>query len=200
MTRRLVVHFNPEARETPLLLLASLREIDAGAELVYVGDRQWWLGCVTPNEPRASSGLRIEAQLKALSVADQQRPSIIRNFMLAKLLQQGFARIEAYHDLGDVSGEVLCRYGQPDEYRCTIVEDFRERDFHFKQDRGASVMQGKLDDMMGVGREDEARAEFNQYLQTDGRAQYRREMRGKVTFGHGGMSGGTGSGLIIPGR
>lgn len=36
-------------RDTPLDLLAALRQVASNVELVHVGDARWWLGLVRPN-------------------------------------------------------------------------------------------------------------------------------------------------------
>lgn len=194
--RRLVNHDNPEARATPLILLATLRDIDPTVELCYAGNRIWWLGSVRPNEVRARKGQFILDQMNQLDRHLHERPSIARNIMLAKLAIQGFALIEAYFDHGDPSGRVTVAEGTPTAYDCNMVEDFRERDFAWRRDQGEEAAQRKIDIALGKEIEAEAQEQFNQYLAADGRDHYRREVRNRVTIGYGGTTGGGGHPLI----
>lgn len=192
MLTRLVHHDNPESRATPLLLLAALRDIDATTELVYVGDGTWWLGTVRPNAERRRSGELILQQ-----EAQRALPNP-RNVMLGHLALQGFARVQAYTCAGDPSCDHVT---DAEGYMCTIVEDFRERDAHWRQDQGRSVFQHRLTASTTDPQQHHAAAQFRDYLRTDGRAHYRREVRGRVQFGPGGMTGGAGhhcSALVPP--
>lgn len=195
--KRLVHHTNPEARVTPLILLASLRDIDPLVELVYAGERIWWLGAVRPNEVRAKKGQFILDQMLALDNHHHERPTIARNIMLGKLAIQGFALIERYDDHGDPAGRVTVAAGTPSEYDCNMVEDFRERDAAWRRDGGERNAQAKLDHALGKHIEAEAQAQFDQYLAADGRDHYRREVRNRVQFGYAGQTGGGGHPLIL---
>jgi hypothetical protein len=102
--------------------------------------------------------------------------------MLAKLNLQGFALIETYH--GPIRrGCVIVNPGE-DEYRCTIVEDFRERDTNFKRDQGRGVCTSAccVDARARAARGGSQDARI---LYTDGRDQYRREFRNRVQVGKG---------------
>lgn len=195
--QRLVHHTNPEARETPILLLASLREIDPTVELLYAGDRIWWLGSVSANEARAERGRVMLAQLNALDEHLKDRPSIARSIMLGKVVLQGFALIEAYRDHGDPSGVVTVAWDTPIAYDCSMIEDFRDRDDHWRRDQGRTVMADKMSVALGDEKQARAEATIKHYLATDGRDHYRREMRHRVSFGPAGMTGGSGR-LIHP--
>lgn len=183
--QRLVRVQNAEARPTPSLVLADLRLIDPTAELVYAGEGTWWLGTVRTNEERRKRGERI---LQMESARSQQN---VRNVMLAHLLLEGFARIEAY-DGPDPSGVMLCRKGCRDQYHTTIVEDFRARDFEWRRDQGKQKFDDSMALSLGDAKKAAADAEFKHYLATDGRAHYRREVRGRIQSGHGGIVGGPG--------
>lgn len=182
--QRLVTFDNAESRPTPLTLLAMLREIDRTAELVYVGERQWWLGAVSANEERAKKGRLILDQMYALDRVHHERPTIARNIMLGKLLQQGFARIEAYHDHGDPAGRVTVGEGTEDAYDTTIVEDFRQRDFHWRKDQGASMMDPLLHELAtGEQKRAESERRVHDYMVNDGRDHYHRIIRNRVSVG-----------------
>lgn len=187
--RRLVTHSNPENRETPLLLLAELRAIDPTIELVYFGERDWRLGSVRPNDFRRQKGEALLAMEARRPVAEQNP----KNRYIAKLSQEGFAQIAKYIDLGDPSGAVLDESG----VTTTILADFSSRHDAWIQDGGEEVFKQRMSDTLGEKEKAEAAALAQQYAVTDGRAHYRREMRGKVTFGYGGMTGGRGA-LITP--
>lgn len=194
---RLVAHDNPEARPTPLLLLADLREIDRTIELVYVGDRIWWMGSVRANAERQKKGELILSQMMALDAVHHQRPTIKRNLMLGRLLIQGFARIEAFTDHGDPAGVVTVAADTPHAWQTTMKQYLVEADHHWKHD-GEAVVEQRLRETSSEARKAENQAEMNQYLATDGRAHYKREVKNRVQFGHGGMTGGSGR-LILPG-
>lgn len=179
---RLVQFESPDAIDTPLLLLAELREIDRTAELVYAGEGRWWLGAVSANEERRHRAELMMAQIEQLEVAQKAA----RTLMLCHLNLQGFALIEAYHGR-DPMGTMLVNPG-PDEYHCTIVEDFRERDANWRRDQGKAKFTERLLASMKEPERREAEAQMKEYLATDGRDQYRREFRNRVTVGGRGTS------------
>lgn len=197
--KRLVNHSNPEGRETPLLLLAELRAIDETMEIVYVGERMWWIGRVVPTDLRRDRGLLMLSQLDALDGVHKDRPSVQRSIAYAKLLVQGFARIEIYHDCGDPSGEVEVEYFEgikPLRYRTTILADIKERCAAFERDGGEAAFARRLAETDGTNKKAESDASLREYLVNDGLAHYRREVRNRVQFGHGGMTGGAGKLLV----
>lgn len=199
--RRLVQHTNPEARETPMLLLADLRQIDPTMEIVYVGERMWWVGRVEPNEVREERGRFMLSQLDALDEHLKDRPSIARSIIYGKLLIQGFARIEMYFDCGDPSGEVEVEWfngHKPERYRTTILADIKERYAAFERDGGEAAFARRLRETDGSIEKEQSDANFREYLVNDGLAHYRREVRNRVTFGFGGQTGGAGRTLVTP--
>lgn len=201
MIRRLVNHENPEGRETPLLLLADLRLLDPIIEIVYVGERMWWVGRVDPNTERTRRGETILKQMLALDDYLRERPTIMRNIMLGRLLQQGFARIEMYRDCGDPSGEVEVEWfdshGKQDWYRTTILADIKERYHAFERDGGEAKVAERMAFTDGTLNEEASGKAMREYIVNDGLAHYRREVRNRVVFGHGGMTGGA-SRLLTP--
>lgn len=189
--QRLVTHQNPEGKETPVLLLSELREIDPTVELVYAGTRVWWLGAVSDNAERRTRAEHMIAQIEAL----QREQQSARTLMLAKLNLQGFALVEAYHG-NDASGTVTVNPG-PDAYETTIVNDFRWRDAEWRRDQGSSHVKQRVLETMREPERKEHDAKMREYLVTDGRDQYRRIVRGRSSFGYGGMTGGANA-LILP--
>lgn len=172
-----------EGRQTPPLLAASLKSIDSRAELIYAGGGHWWLGVVAPNQHREQQGrviLKFEDRRGA-----EANP---RNVLLGKLMVEGFARINGYETLGDPAGTVKAYDG----YTCSILEDFRERDFWWNFDGGKAKVAEKLDESANGPAKRESEAAMLEYTITDGRAHYNREMRNRVQFGFGGMTGGQG--------
>lgn len=164
------------ARDTPEPLLRALREIDPAVELVCVGENRWWLGSVSDNEYRRDIGRFIK---KVEQGRDHPNPW---NLILADLTLQGFAKIEEYQPIaGDPAGP--CKDSQG--HTCTIVEDFRERDFAWRKDQGKAAFWDKF-----VGQEERARAEqvriMRDKMLTDGRAEWRRVRRSSVTVGYTG--------------
>lgn len=172
--RRLVHYEHPGALTTPILLLAALREIDPTVELVHAGEDRWWLGAVSDNAERRQMAEAMMAQIQRLEVQQQAA----RTVMLCKLNLQGFALIETYRG-PDVTGTVRVDNGE-DSYYCTVLEDFRERDAHWRRDEGDRIVETRLDASMRGPERREAEAKAREYLYTDGRAEYRRHMRGKV--------------------
>ena len=194
--KRLVTYQNPESRETPFLLLGELRDIDPTIELVYAGDGRWWLGSVSDNAERRERAERMMAQIERLQKHQQAK----RTVLLCKLNMQGFALIETYHG-SDPTGTVLVNPGK-DQYYTTILEDFRWRDAEWRRDQGSAHVKQRLLDTLGEAERREADAKIKEYLANDGRDHYRRIMRGRVSMGFGGATGGdrATSGLIISPR
>jgi hypothetical protein len=186
---RLVVHENPEGRQTPLLLLAQLRELDPTVELVYFGARDWRLGAVRPTPKRVQAGVMILDNEEAR--APEKRN--IKNVYLARLLTQGFAQIAKYVEPegGDISSTVLTEDGTP----VTVFAHFERACFEYRKDQGASVVD---DAIHGVAerKAQESKRVYDDYMATDGRAHFAREMRGRVTMGAGGFTG-TSSALAL---
>lgn len=189
--QRLVTHQNPEAKETPMLLLGALRDLDATLELVYAGERRWWLGAVSDNAERRQRAERMMTQIESL----QRWQQAARTVMLCKLNLQGFALIETYHG-GDPSGVVVVNPG-PDEYATTILADFQWRDQNWRRDQGSQHVKDRLLVTMGDEARRESDAQIKQYLANDGRDQYRRIVKGRTSFGYGGVTGGDRA-LILP--
>jgi hypothetical protein len=200
--QRLVTYELVEGRETPVLLLAQLREIDPRVELVYAGEGRWWLGGVRPNDYRKERG---EIMLKQLDYYRSEepelwrRPSMQRNYLLGRLFIQGFSMIECY--VGNDPFGLLAVEDSP-PYDCYMVEDFRARHHAFAEDpeQGEAVVEERL---RAAGRENEkenGERLMREWLAQDGRSHYRRSMRGRVMMGAAGMTGGTksSSGLILP--
>lgn len=192
---RLVTIENAEARPTPVILLGMLREIDPLVDLVYAGERRWWLGGVRANDERAAKGRNILKQMAMLDTHVLDQPHIARYIMLGQLALQGFAIIETYFGT-DPAGTVTVAEGTPNSYECSMVEDFRERQQAFERDGGEENALRKIRLMLGDQEHAAAEAELRAYLATDGRDHYRREVRNRVQFGHGGMTGGSGRLLI----
>ncbi len=180
---RLVEHENPEGRLTPLLLLASLRELDPSVELVYFGARDWRLGAVRPTAKRFAAGAMI------LDNEERRAPRerSIKNILLARLLKQGFAQIAKYVEPegGDISGNVLTENGE----HVSVAAHFERLCFFDRQDRGESIVTAALLADSPEGRSVEQKKTFDDYMATDGRAHYAREMKGRVTMGAGGFTG-----------
>jgi hypothetical protein len=190
--QRLVTHQNPEGKETPLLLLDSLRQIDPKVELCYAGNGRWWLGSVSDNTERHARATHMMKQIEALERWQQSA----RTVMLCKLNLQGFALIETYHG-HDPHGLMTVNPGS-EEYQTTILEDFAWRDSEWRRDQGSANVKQRLLETLGEPERIEQEALMKEYLANDGRDQYRRIMKGRFQFGHGGMTGGSNA-LILPG-
>lgn len=178
--KRLITVPGVGGREPPPDLLRQLREIDAAAELFHVGEGVWWLGCVLLTEQRVKDGANI---LYNEEKRDFPNP---RNVLLGKLAQQGFARIQAYTEIG----------GGPDgpvhdeeKTATSIVEDFRARDWAWKNDPETAFKRRLAASDLNSERV-EKEGQLLEWLRTDGRAMYRREIRHRVSFGPGGVTSG----------
>lgn len=111
-----------ETRRVPRAVLEQLREIDPRADLIYGGDGVWILGVVNPNALVTASAYRhLERELRKPEA--QQHPRRIA--VLRRVLDDGF-RIVAAYELG------------PERDFGRIVEDFRERDFNYRNRREAA--------------------------------------------------------------
>jgi hypothetical protein len=172
-----------EGRQAPPLLVAALKSIDPRAELIHAGGGHWWLGVLAPNQHRAQQG-------RVILGFEQERGNQAnpRNILLGHLLVEGFARINGYEVEGDPSATVKAYDG----YHCSILEDFRERDFWWNKDGGKETVAAKLDESANGPAKREAEAAMLEYTITDGRAHYQREVKNRVSFGFGGMTGGAG--------
>jgi len=104
----------PAERVAPEGVTLRLREIDPATELVYLGAGEWALGSVQPSEDRKRRAEEIVAEQLALP-EEQQSSGIILFF---RLLAQGF--------------RVIGLYGEADVQNGRVVQDFRERDWRFR--------------------------------------------------------------------
>ena len=172
-----------EGREPSPLLVAALRGIDSRAELIHVGEGHWWLGVVQPNDHRTQQGRVILGFEEKRGIRANPR-----NIILGTLLMEGYGRINGYIVEGDPAGTVTDYDGNV----TTILEDFRERDYWWNKDGGKAKVQERLDASAGEPERLEAKAASLEYAINDGRSHYRREMKNRVSFGYGGMSGGAG--------
>jgi hypothetical protein len=182
-----------EGQQCPPELLAQLRQIDSTAELIHFGGGDWRLGAVNPSDVRTRDG---ELMLKTMQDEKDHRAREPdpKNVLLAKLVLQGFAQIEQYKATMGISNTVVDSEGTP----CTVLEDFRQRDAAWRKDQGQSVFERRLAVTNGDVARAEHDAQMKEFIRTDGRSHYRREIRNRVQFGFGGMTGGTKSGLILP--
>lgn len=177
---RLVRYDSIEGREPPAALLLALRQIDPSVELVYTGDTRWLLGSVQKTDERKKMGEYM------LEMESRRSPASRRNVFLGKLALQGFSPIAEYFG-SDPSGTVHDSTGRP----CSILDDFRERDWWWRHERDR-IFRQRLEHSTGEVEAREAEALRQEYMRTDGRAHYQREVKNRVTFGYGGQTGGAG--------
>ena len=176
-----------EGQECPPELLAQLRAIDESVELIHFGGGDWRLGAVMLTDERQRDGAMMLDQLSRL---DHPNP---KNLLLARLAIQGFATIEKYTATQGISNTVTDSEGNP----CTVLEDFRARDHAWRKDQGQSVFERRLAVTNGDERRREHDELLREFVRTDGRSHYRREIRNRVSFGYGGVTGGSGR-IILP--
>lgn len=161
-----------EGKLCPPQLLADLRAIDETVELIHFGGGDWRLGSVQPSPERCAQGQKMLDQQSRL---DHPNP---KNVLLSMLAVQGFAQIEQYTATMGIDGTVTDSEGNP----CTVLEDFRARDFEWRRDQGEAVFKERLDVTNGVGKKAASDAKLIDYVHNDGRDHYRREMRGRKVF------------------
>lgn len=120
MTSASRIHF-PQSRLAPKEVIQRLREIDPMAELVYFGRGRWVLGVYGPNAERIAAARR---RLSRLSHVPGHRAEVREMVQEARLHASGFRPIEWYTVQGEPGG--------------AIVEDFRLRDFNYRNRREAT--------------------------------------------------------------
>lgn len=186
-----------EDKAAPPALLAQLRAIDPTVELVHFGGGDWRLGAVMLTDERVASGEAILGQLLKQPVKDRN----IKTVLLGMLSIQGFAQIEKYFaSTGDISGTVYVEGGLDGKegYLCTVLEDFRERDHAWRKDQGAAKFAERLYLTSNEPARVENEKQRQEWLRTDGRDHYNREVRNRKSFGYGGgETGGTGK-IVLP--
>jgi hypothetical protein len=93
-------------RTAPADLLRQLRQYDADAELIYMGDGCWWLGRYAPNRAMVKSGERwltaVHNRVKHRQPTAEER----RTYRMAKLKTYGFQFTAEYH-LTDPDGRIV---------------------------------------------------------------------------------------------
>ena len=127
-----------QERVAPDWVFDRLREVDPGAEVLYVGEGVWWLGVVKPLAPRVEAGLKAlktYEKLKYEKGKETQWP-IIRN---AILKSQGFGLVGKY------------RFPQEPLWGA-MIEEFRYADYMYRQhEDGTPEIKAQID---GVADED----------------------------------------------
>jgi hypothetical protein len=187
--RRLLFFDEAPPLETPLVLLAMLREIDSTVELVHFGESQpiwapgrtlqdWRLGSVRMSDERQKTGRVI------LEAESRRMVKNMRNVLLGRLALQGFAQIAQYYCTG-TPGQAPC-YDEEGQPISSILEDFQARDDAWRRDQGASEFARKLALSCGDAEREEGNRILSDMLHTDGRAEFRRTQRGTKLFDMGG--------------
>jgi len=149
----------PELREPPPALLAQLREIDPLAELIYVGEGEWWLGVVKPNTFRRAQGDALLGREWRKSVKDWQQ------LRYGQLMRQGFAFCGTWVIEGEPDGR--------------IVNDFRESTWLWAHDRDR--VEDTLLEKPERVRQQNTRSMMKDKLHADARSIYRHVVSGRRT-------------------
>lgn len=149
----------PEPRTCPPALLAQLRAIDPAAELVYVGEGEWWLGVVKPNTFRRAQGDHLLARewKKDHPTWEQIR--------YGQLMRQGFAYCGSWVIEGEPDGR--------------IVNDFRESTWLWAHNR--PYVEDQLFEAPERRQQQSFRGMMKDRLHADGRAIYRHAIAGRRT-------------------
>lgn len=103
----------PAERRAPPRVLAALRRVDPTADLLYLGEGEWWLGSMKPNQHRR----RIGENIKRIELA-KPHPSWAQ-LRYAEAAMLGFTFIATV-------------YGEPNGQ---TVDQFRESDWVYRHDR-----------------------------------------------------------------
>jgi len=149
----------PEERVCPEGLLRQLRQVDPAAELIYVGEGEWWLGVVKPNTFRRAQG---DAILGREWRKDQPSWDQLR---YGQLMRQGFAFCGTWTFLGEPTGQ--------------IVHEFRESTWLWTHD------QARLEDTLLEAperkRQQNLRSMMKDRLHADARSVYRHLVKDRRT-------------------
>lgn len=94
-------------RSAPAVLLHQLRQIEPTAELVYMGQGEWWLGSVQPSTTQTmrEAGARKMRAVNAQTAMTKLTADAIRMHRVGRLQQQGFQVINKYE--GEPSGRIV---------------------------------------------------------------------------------------------
>jgi hypothetical protein len=149
----------PEPRVCPESLLAQLREVDPAAELIYVGEGEWWLGVVKPNTFRRAQG---DAILGREWAKDQPSWEQIR---YGQLMRQGFAFCGTWHFIGEPTAK--------------IVQEFRESTWLWAHDRDQA--EDTIFEAPERQQQANLRAMMKDRLHADGRSVYRHLVQDRRT-------------------
>lgn len=134
----------PQVREAPSHIRRGLRDLDATAELLYMGDGRWMVGRVRPNvHTHRIATTMLDTFTRNLSQGQQLSPRGKAKARFALLALQGFRPVAEY------------RMNQPD---WRIVEDFRVSQWRMLHEDPDAL----LDDMEAreQAKKDAARAEI----------------------------------------
>lgn len=157
----------PEMREPSAVLLRQLRELDARAEVVYVGHGVWLVGRVKPESQR-----RIDARREILSLRvedgfpDTGRLPELRQ---ALLKEQGFGQVVRTDGL---DGNPPPIYGEPDG---VLVSEFRKAMF---VEQGGVIT--TVETLLEIARESRGRS--TQLWEKDGTKEMYFRRRGNFHF------------------
>lgn len=132
----------PQSRTAPPALLQQLREIDANAELVYFGAGRWALGVYRPHRQVIAAAARRLAFLSHFARATRD------DVHGTRLETTGFRPIHWYTIQGEPDGR--------------IVEDFRLRDFNYRNQADATFA-ARMSESAG----EVARAEHDRRLRSN---------------------------------
>ncbi len=149
----------PEPRVCPEALLVQLRQVDPAAELIYVGEGEWWLGVVKPNTFRRAQGDHLLAREWR---KDQPSWEQIR---YGQLMRQGFAFCGTFSFIGEPTSEV--------------VQEFQESTWLWAHDRDR--VEDTLFEAPERKRQANLRSMMKDRLHADARSVYRHLVKDRRT-------------------
>lgn len=109
----------PAERRAPATILAALRRVDPAADVIYLGEGEWWVGVMRPNQHRARIGAAIARREWA-----KPHPAW-GQIRYAECAQHGFAYLCTHY--GDLDGSVVARVREMDwnwRHRQPEFEDY----------------------------------------------------------------------------
>lgn len=141
-------------------VLRACRQIDPAAELIYIGEGEWWLGVVKPNAHRRRTAAAILAHEWR-----KDHPSF-ENLRLGHLMLQGFSFLNTFHSVGELTDGVAEWLAEADHWYRHATDAHIETEF-VEGPRNRAVRS--------------ARAYFKDRTMSEGRARYRYQVQGQRT-------------------
>ena len=160
-----LIDFPEEPEVAPDYVFEQLREIDARAEVICIGNGIWWAGRVKPLSERVQRGHQQLLTYEKLGweKKDPLRWPKIRNSIL---MTQGFG--------------IVCkhRFGLGEKHWSALIEDFRFRIWHEREHRDGTVeMREEIEGLVVDDMTSRARARIVDRYEADRAYIFKRKLR-----------------------